>query len=214
MGPNSCKAQGYKIGDAVLNRFCRGLSGENQERAFFQAMEQLRSTCELKFPGLNRTHNAILLVTIELAFRFASKKLSLRPKQPVLKLKIKDLAHEALNRMGPQLRLQSKEWLGFIPFFDQGLVGDWVIAERGVRTHVNIDPSELFSKILTLRPRAVILAHNHPSGNPEPSPADFQLTARVDRLCRELNLLLLGHWVVAPEAEAWIPIESTFQARL
>jgi DNA repair protein RadC len=43
---------------------------------------------------------------------------------------------------------------------------------------------------------AVILAHNHPSGNPEPSPEDVRLTERLREAGALLGIVVLDHLVI------------------
>ncbi|WP_339043997.1 JAB domain-containing protein [Cardinium endosymbiont of Tipula unca] len=40
---------------------------------------------------------------------------------------------------------------------------------------------------------AIILAHNHPSGNPSPSPADIQLTRRFSKAGKLLDVTIMDH---------------------
>jgi len=43
----------------------------------------------------------------------------------------------------------------------------------------------------------VILAHNHPSGQPEPSPADLDLTQELSQILQMVDIRLLDHLIVA-----------------
>jgi DNA repair protein RadC len=106
------------------------------------------------------------------------------------------------------LRFEEKrEWLGFVPYYRSTELGDLCVVERGVRTHVNIDPAELFARLLALRPLGYFLVHNHPSGNTTPSEQDFELTRRVGQLSKQLGIHQLGHWIVAPHEERLIGME-------
>ena len=49
---------------------------------------------------------------------------------------------------------------------------------------------------------AVVLAHNHPSGSPEPSQADIQLTRRLAELLQQVDIRVLDYIVVAAAAAA------------
>ena len=62
------------------------------------------------------------------------------------------------------------------------------------RAHVY--PRELLRRALDHNAAAVVLAHNHPSGNPEPSASDVDLTKRLGRLLNEIDVRLLDHIVV------------------
>ncbi len=59
-----------------------------------------------------------------------------------------------------------------------------------------VHPREVFKPAIGLSAAAVIVAHNHPSGNAEPSGDDLELTARLDRCGHLLGIHLLDHLVV------------------
>ena len=60
-----------------------------------------------------------------------------------------------------------------------------------------VDPKVLFSKALTVRAAAVVLVHNHPSGNPRPSEADKALTREISTVGRALDMPVLDHVIIA-----------------
>ncbi len=67
---------------------------------------------------------------------------------------------------------------------------------QGTISSASIYPREVVKRALKLNAAAVILSHNHPSGNPEPSQSDIHIT---DRLCKALALLdirVLDHIIV------------------
>jgi DNA repair protein RadC len=59
-----------------------------------------------------------------------------------------------------------------------------------------VHPREVFKPAVALSAAAVIVAHNHPSGNARPSGDDLELTARLDRCGELLGVALLDHLVV------------------
>ena len=60
---------------------------------------------------------------------------------------------------------------------------------------VEVHPREVFKPAIRRSAAAVILAHNHPSGDPEPSPADVSLTQRLLASGRVLGIGVLDHLV-------------------
>ena len=58
-------------------------------------------------------------------------------------------------------------------------------------------PREVVKTCLRHNAAALILFHNHPSGVPEPSPSDIQLTSRLQSILDEIDVRLLDHLVVA-----------------
>ncbi|MCA9566709.1 MAG: JAB domain-containing protein [Myxococcales bacterium] len=67
---------------------------------------------------------------------------------------------------------------------------------RGSHAFTIVDPRQIYRVALQLGASAVILAHNHPSDDPEPSPQDIDVTARVARAGRVLGVPLLDHLVI------------------
>jgi DNA repair protein RadC len=62
-----------------------------------------------------------------------------------------------------------------------------------------LQPREVFGPALTQGAAAVILAHNHPSGDPTPSPEDLAVTRHLQEAGRLLGVEVLDHLVVSAE---------------
>ena len=60
-----------------------------------------------------------------------------------------------------------------------------------------VHPREVFRLAIERSASALLVAHNHPSGDPEPSSEDLSLTERLDKAARLLGFELLDHLVVA-----------------
>lgn len=76
------------------------------------------------------------------------------------------------------------------------LLASHQISKGGI-TGTIVDNRLVFRKVLTT-PKCVsiILAHNHPSGQLRPSQADIQLTAKITRAARDLDVKVLDHVIV------------------
>jgi DNA repair protein RadC len=73
---------------------------------------------------------------------------------------------------------------------------------RGTVDHVPVYPREVLKRALELNASALILVHNHPSGDPAPSQADIAMTMQVRDGAEVLGLVLHDHLVVGRGAEA------------
>ncbi|MDP2083641.1 MAG: DNA repair protein RadC [Gemmobacter sp.] len=72
---------------------------------------------------------------------------------------------------------------------------------RGTVDHVPVYPREVVKRALELDASALILVHNHPSGDPTPSEADISMTSRIREACDSLGLVLHDHIIVGRSRE-------------
>ena len=72
-------------------------------------------------------------------------------------------------------------------------------AQEGTIDEAAIHPREVVKKALEVGASAMILVHNHPSGNPEPSRADIQITQRIAEAGRLLGITVHDHVIVGRE---------------
>ncbi len=68
---------------------------------------------------------------------------------------------------------------------------------RGTVDHVPVYPREVVKRALELNASALILVHNHPSGDPTPSPDDISMTRRIANAGEALSITLHDHVIVA-----------------
>ena len=72
---------------------------------------------------------------------------------------------------------------------------------RGTVDHVPVYPREVAKRALELNASALILVHNHPSGDPTPSDADIAMTGQVKLACDALGLTLHDHLIIGKSRE-------------
>jgi len=70
------------------------------------------------------------------------------------------------------------------------------IPQNGTTDRVSIYPREILKQALILAAHAVIIVHNHPSGNPEPSPADLGMTIDLYKTLTAGGILFLDHLII------------------
>lgn len=68
--------------------------------------------------------------------------------------------------------------------------------QRGTVDHVPVYPREVARNAILHNASAVLLAHNHPSGNHTPSPSDISMTRTVQKALRTLDITLHDHIIV------------------
>jgi DNA repair protein RadC len=75
------------------------------------------------------------------------------------------------------------------------LIADEVLG-RGTVNHTPVYPREVVRRALELQATALILVHNHPSGDPTPSRADLQMTAEVKAAAAVFDIHLHDHLII------------------
>ena len=76
------------------------------------------------------------------------------------------------------------------------------IQNRGTVDHAPVYPREVVRRALELSAKAMILVHNHPSGDPTPSRADIEMTRQVIAAAHALGLEVHDHLVVGRDGVA------------
>ena len=75
------------------------------------------------------------------------------------------------------------------------LIGDEV-QQTGTVNHTPVYPREVVKRALEIGATAIIMVHNHPSGDATPSAGDISMTAEVQAACRSLGIVLHDHIIV------------------
>lgn len=82
-----------------------------------------------------------------------------------------------------------------------GLLADEFQA-HGTVDHAPVYPREIIKRAIALDASAIILVHNHPSGDPTPSQADIEMTRQVIEIGRPLSIVVHDHLVVGRDKVA------------
>ena len=85
------------------------------------------------------------------------------------------------------------------------LIRDEVVS-RGSISEAPIYPREILKRALALDASALILAHNHPSGDPSPSDGDIDATSRLLKAAKELGMTVHDHIIVG--SEGWVSLRD------
>jgi len=76
------------------------------------------------------------------------------------------------------------------------------VQQTGTVGHTPVYPREVVKRALELSATALILVHNHPSGDPTPSRADIQMTQAIIEVARPLGISVHDHIIVGKEGHA------------
>jgi DNA repair protein RadC len=76
------------------------------------------------------------------------------------------------------------------------------VQQTGTVDHTPVYPREVVKRSLELSATAVILVHNHPSGDPAPSRADIDMTKQIVAVAKPLGIAVHDHIIVARDGHA------------
>jgi len=76
------------------------------------------------------------------------------------------------------------------------------VQQRGTVDHTPVYPREVVKRALEVGASAIILVHNHPSGDPTPSRADIEMTNQIQKAAAALNIRVHDHLVIGHKSEA------------
>ncbi len=76
------------------------------------------------------------------------------------------------------------------------------VQQKGTVDHTPVYPREVLKRSLELSASALILVHNHPSGDPSPSTADVQMTRQIVEVAKPLGITVHDHIIIGKSAHA------------
>ena len=148
------------------------------------------STSELaRAPGVGPAKSATLAAALELGRRLAARRL--RSGDPVRG------PADVFRHFHPRLRdVRTERFLLLLLDGRHRMLGE-VVVSQGTLTASLVHPREVFRPALREAAAAVVLVHNHPSGDPTPSREDREITERLVEVGELLGIPVLDHVVVA-----------------
>lgn len=107
-----------------------------------------------------------------------------------------DSADAVAEYLRPRLALRTTESFWVLSLDARGrVIGEECVA-IGTLTACLVHPREIFAPALRVRAAQVVVAHNHPSGDPTPSEEDLELTERLAEAGALLGIPLVDHVVI------------------
>jgi DNA repair protein RadC len=139
-------------------------------------------------PGIGSASASRIVAALELGRRVASE-------PPGRDAPIRGPS-DVFARLGPLLRdLRQEEFHALLLNSQHRVIRD-VLVTRGILDASLIHPREVFRAAIVESAAGVILVHNHPSGDPTPSPEDLAVTRQLASAGRAVGIPVLDHVVV------------------
>lgn len=144
-----------------------------------------------RVPGMGDTSAAAIKIAHAAALRLLQGEVTARPVlgnwQALLDYLHADMAHHAIERFRV-LHLNTRNML----------IRDEVMSEGSI-DQAPVHVREVIRRAIDLGAAAIILVHNHPSGNPAPSRADIDLTRAIADAARPLGITVHDHIVIGAQ---------------
>ena len=186
-------------GESVLASAARLLGTFGSLRGLGDAsIEQLQA-----LPGIGPAKAVQLKACVEVARRLAIVSEGLRPRI--------ETADAAAAVVRPHLLDKAKEhFVALLLDARHRLIRLSPIAVGSLAATL-VHPRELFKEAISASAAVVIVAHNHPSGDPEPSGDDLALTRRLVEAGRLLGIEVLDHLIIAREGVVSLRAAGAFE---
>ena len=148
--------------------------------------------------GVGPAKAARLLAAFELAARLLQEQ---RPMLPHVRE-----PGDVAALLGPRLRDLAVEEFHVIALDSQSRILRDVLVTRGLLNSALVHPREVFRAAIAAAAAGIIVAHNHPSGDPTPSAEDREVTRQLVQAGRLLDLPVYDHVIVA--GDRWLSFVS------
>ncbi len=142
----------------------------------------------MSIPGIGKVKSCQLMAVIEL-----SKRISESTFKPNIRY---DSPESVADYFMERLRFLTKErvYAVFVSA-SYAILSDVLVSEGTIDKSI-LSPREIFLEALKVDASGVILIHNHPSGNPEPSDADIVISLKIQDLGKQLGIKLIDHIII------------------
>lgn len=147
-----------------------------------------KSFAELKRKGLGIAKIAQMKAALEIGKRFLKEK-------SLSKVKIK-FSKDIVDYFIPYLRDMKKEIFKVVLLDGKNKIIKDVTLSEGTLTKSIVHPREVIKEAVTESAAALVLIHNHPSGDPHPSPDDIEVTNRIISACELVGIRVLDHIII------------------
>lgn len=154
----------------------------------FDALRNATPQELISIPGVGLAKAAQILAGIELGKRIFQAK----PSEKII-IDSPDAAAIALSH---DLMWQEQERFAVLCLDVKNTLIATRVVTIGLATETLAHPREIFREVIKHGATRLIIAHNHPSGNVEPSPEDLQLTERLLQSAQILGIPLLDHLIL------------------
>ncbi|MBI2264454.1 MAG: DNA repair protein RadC [Armatimonadetes bacterium] len=187
-GPDALKDEellALVLGSGIKGRNVLEVAGAIIQKISLRKLPTLTREDWLKQPGIGPARASLLMAAFALARRCL-----LPSEEPSV-----SSPEEAYHQVKELAPLKKEHFLALYLNAKNRLIHKEIVAIGSLYSNF-VHPREVFSPALGIGTAAVVVAHNHPSGDPTPSPEDLALTKRLTEAGEILGIDLVDHLIV------------------
>lgn len=147
--------------------------------------------------GIGPSKAMQILTIAELQKRYSQAKF------PVPKI---SAPQDVFNHMKHKLQSEKQENFYILILNNQNVIVSEHLISKGILDTAIIHPREVFKPAIKNSASKIILVHNHPSGNPKPSPEDLEITSKLKEAGKLIDINILDHVIIAGD-KWWSEVE-------
>lgn len=180
-----------ELGRSILNRF-RTLRGIDSS--------PLSELCSIQ--GVGEAKAAQIKAALELGKRLYRERAERKRKIA----SAVDVITYVSEYYAPYLRDSTKEFFNIILLDSRNKPIDNIEISKGSITASVVDPKEIIREATMKSASAIILIHNHPSGEPDPSQDDIHITDQIVRACNLVGIKVLDHVIIGKDTDDYVSL--------
>jgi DNA repair protein RadC len=182
-------------GENVIDMSNRLIAEYGLDKLFDCSLKELQ---EIKGIGPSKAMQILTIAEIQ-------KRIN-QSKNPVKKI---SCAEDVFNYFYERLKDEKQENFYILILNNQNNIIKEQLISKGVLDAAILHPREVFKPAIKNSASKIILVHNHPSGNPEPSPEDLDITKQLIDAGKLIDIKILDH-VIIGEGKWWSWLEEAF----
>jgi len=168
--------------EGVVDMSNRLIKEYGLDKLFDCSLEELQ-----KIKGIGQSKAMQILAMSELGKRYS------KSKNPITKI---TQAEDVYNYFKDDLENEKQENFYILILNNRNHIIKSEFITRGVLDASIIHPREVFKPAIKNSAAKIILVHNHPSGDPQPSQEDLNITKTIIKLGKEMNIKVLDHVII------------------
>jgi len=190
----------------LLRTGSEGVSAEELARRLLNHFGSLRaidsaSTSDLQeIDGIGMAKATQIKAALEIGKRLLKERVEKKRKIG----SIRDAIKYVLGYYGPRVRDSKKEFFNIILLDERNKPIDNIELSKGSLTSSIVDPKEIIKEATKGSASAIILVHNHPSGEAEPTQDDIETTNRVIQACNLVGIRIVDHIIIGKNRNDYV----------